>query len=239
MSRRRLLPIVAPSLVAGVALGMLASNVAGSTEYLTEPLHAISRVKTSMEYASNVTPTERVAEAEPNEPVHDIFIAVRGSRQDGSSGGDTEPAEDVQPEEPAPISTINIRRQWLEKAISETPESPLWGHGVAMLVDDTEEAQRMGIAGTLTYPHNSLVESAYSLGLLGFVPFVALLTSAGWALVRLIVRGPPPVFTAAFAAFAFTASMTSGEIGADAPLWAAAALAIALYADSLRNASTR
>ena len=134
---------------------------------------------------------------------------------------------------PNPISTWHIRREWWTSAAEAVPSAPIVGHGVAMLVDNTPEAKRMGVAGKRTYPHNSPLESVYSLGVLGAVPYLALLAAGISALVLLGRRraGPPLVFAAGLYGFAFASSNFSGEIGADAPLWAAGALAVALYAE--------
>jgi O-antigen ligase len=134
----------------------------------------------------------------------------------------------------APISTMHIRREWWTSAVEAIPGAPIVGHGVAMLVDNTPEAKRMGVAGERTYPHNSPLESLYSLGLLGALPYLALLAAGIAALVLLGRRpaGPPLVFAAGLYAFAFVSSNLSGEIGADAPLWAAGALAVGLYAEA-------
>ena len=67
------------------------------------------------------------------------------------------------------ISTLSIRRQWVEDALRDTPDRPIFGHGVGMFEDHTPEARLMGVEGQRTYPHNSLVEAAYSLGALGLV----------------------------------------------------------------------
>jgi O-antigen ligase len=145
----------------------------------------------------------------------------------GGSSGTT-------PRSVPPISTFHIRREWWTTAVKAIPDDPVVGHGVAMFVDNTPEARRMGVAGQRTYPHNSPLESLYSLGLLGALPYLALLGAAIAALVVLGVRraGPAVVFVAGLYAFAFVSANLSGEIGADASLWAAGALAVGLYAES-------
>ncbi|MGD0713782.1 MAG: O-antigen ligase family protein [Gaiellaceae bacterium] len=150
-----------------------------------------------------------------------------------SSGNESDKTSAQQPQQPPPISTMHIRREWWTSAIEAIPSAPIVGHGVAMFVDNTPEAKRMGVAGERTYPHNSPLESLYSLGLLGALPYLALLAAGVAALVLLGRRpaGPPLVFAAGLYAFAFVSSNLSGEIGADAPLWAAGALAVALYAE--------
>jgi O-antigen ligase len=131
-----------------------------------------------------------------------------------------------------PYSTVNIRREWWGDAVRGIPDAPVFGHGVAMLVDDTPEAQRMGVAGQRTYPHNSPLESLYSLGVVGAIPYFVLLVSAIAALVLLVRRrARVSTFAAALYGFSFAAANVSGEIGADAALWVAGALAVALYAD--------
>ena len=47
-----------------------------------------------------------------------------------------------------------------------------------MFEDHTPEARLMGVEGERTYPHNSLVEAAYSLGALGLVAYVVFVGSA-------------------------------------------------------------
>lgn len=135
------------------------------------------------------------------------------------------------------ISTLSIRRQWLEDALSDTPERPIFGHGVGMFVDDTPEAHLMGVAGQSTYPHNTFVEAAYSLGALGLFAYLVFVGSAVVALVSVIRRwgrghDPAVAFALGIGVFAFVNTNVSGEIGADALLWSAAAIAVALYADS-------
>jgi O-antigen ligase len=133
-----------------------------------------------------------------------------------------------------PISTLHIRREWWATAVKAIPDDPLVGHGVAMFVDDTPEAHRMGVAGERTYPHNSPLESLYSLGLVGALPYAVFILSALVALVALVRRRgrtPAIVFGVGLWVFAFANANISGEIGADAVLWAAGALAVGLYAD--------
>jgi O-antigen ligase len=136
------------------------------------------------------------------------------------------------PAQVEPISTLSIRREWFRSAISDAPDRPLFGHGVAQFVDDTPEAVRMGVAGTRTYPHNTFAEAAFSLGLLGTIPFVAVVVASAWAFFALVrSRATYVVLAAALGGFAFVATNVSGEIGADALLWVASALLVSLYAD--------
>jgi O-antigen ligase len=130
------------------------------------------------------------------------------------------------------ISTFKIRREWFHAAMAKAPERPIFGHGVAEFVDDTPEAHRMGIAGAHIYPHNTLAEAAFSLGLLGLVPYLAFVVTGFWAFMGLVRRqSEDVVLAAALGGFAFVATNVSGEIGADAVLWAASASLVALYAD--------
>jgi O-antigen ligase len=142
------------------------------------------------------------------------------------------------------ISTFSIRRQWLEEALRATPEKPVFGHGVGMLVDDTPEARLMGVAGQRTYPHNTFVEAAYSLGIIGLAAYVGLLAAAVAALVSVLRSNRVDQvvhFTLGIAVFAFVNANISGEIGEDALLWSASAVAVALYAETraARTASTK
>lgn len=133
------------------------------------------------------------------------------------------------------ISTLSIRRQWLEDAIRDTPDRPIFGHGVGMLVDDTPEAALMGVSGQRTYPHNTLVESAYSLGAIGLIAYLVFVGSALLAfasVVRRSGRDPAIPFVLALGAFAFVNTNVSGEIGEDVLLWSTAAIAVALHADA-------
>ena len=141
-----------------------------------------------------------------------------------------------------PISTLSVRRHWIEDAVRETPERPIFGHGVGMFEDNTPEARLMGVDGQRTYPHNTFVEAAYSLGVLGLLAFVAFVGSALVALVAVVrtrVRIPEPAvpFALALGVFAFVNTNVSGEIGSDALLWSAVAIALALYAVSTRSAT--
>lgn len=159
----------------------------------------------------------------------DLPELVRGRAQ--------EPADEGPSTEPPPISTVAIRRQWLAKAIDAVPERPWFGHGVGMLVDDTPEARRMGVYGQRIYPHNTLVEAAFSLGLVGLVLFLVVLGAGARALLWLVRRrrDTATILVLALGAFAFVHTNVSGEIGADAVLWTALALSLALYLDGRRH----
>ena len=135
------------------------------------------------------------------------------------------------------ISTISIRRQWLEQAVSDIPERPVFGHGVGMLVDDTPEAERMGVAGQRIYPHNSLVEAAYSLGLIGLLSYLGFVGAAIWAAARLRQRSrsTAALLMVGLGVYGLVEANISGEIGADLLVWTAAALAIALYGEQRRT----
>jgi O-antigen ligase len=139
------------------------------------------------------------------------------------------------------ISTLAIRRQWLEDALRAIPDEPLLGHGVGMLEDTTPEARLMGVYGQRTYPHNALVEAAYSLGVVGVVAYLTLLGCAAFAVVG-ILRGRHDrgrIVVLGLGVFAFVSSNISGEIGADAMLWATAALAVGLHADQSLETAAR
>jgi O-antigen ligase len=136
----------------------------------------------------------------------------------------------------APISTLSIRRQWIEDALGDAPERPLFGHGVGMFEDRTPEARLMGVYGQRTYPHNTFVEALYSLGIVGLIAYSAFLGAAAAALIvvwrRWGRREAALAFAVGIAAFAFVNTNVSGEVGSDALLWSAAAVALALYAES-------
>ena len=136
-----------------------------------------------------------------------------------------------------PYSTIAIRRQLFETALSETPDRPIFGHGVGMLVDNTPEAQLMDIAGERVYPHNTFIEAAHALGAIGLVSFVVLVGAAGVALLLVVAKSGRlslAGFLFGLGGFAFVSTNVSGAIGTDALLWVVAAAAVALYSDHAR-----
>jgi hypothetical protein len=82
-----------------------------------------------------------------------------------------------------------------------------------------------------------LIESVYSLGILGLVLFLAVSLLAVFALAAIVRRGAlrfGSLLALGFAAFTAVNVMVSGEIGSDASLWVAMALPVALYADDAR-----
>jgi hypothetical protein len=127
-----------------------------------------------------------------------------------------------------PISSFSIRKQWMREAVRRAPDRPVFGHGVGMFVDRTPEAGRMGVAGQRVYPHNDIVESAYSLGAAGFVLFLAFLVIPVFVLMtRLRARSESlRVFAVGLFTFAFVESNFSGEIGTDVVLWSSAAIVV-------------
>ena len=138
-----------------------------------------------------------------------------------------------------PISSLSVRRHLWTKALEDSVECPLFGHGVGMLMDDSPETLRMVQAGRVdagarTYPHNVLIESFYSLGIIGLILFLATSLMSLFALWKLL-RGRMERFASllvlGFASFAAVNAMVSGEIGSDASLWVALTLPVALYAD--------
>ena len=137
---------------------------------------------------------------------------------------------------PVPISTFRMRKHWFEDAMRAFPDEPLTGHGVATLPDTTAEAYRLGVGGQLIYPHNDIAESAYSLGIPGLVLFIVLIGVPGVLLLLRQGRRRHARYALACGLFGFTFAQSniSGEIGADAALWSAGALTIALYLDDRR-----
>ena len=168
-----------------------------------------------------------------------VTVTARSVEIDSSS---TSAATAVVVEAEAPgISTLSIRRRWLEDAVRESAERPLFGHGVGMFRDNTPEARRMGVSGQRTYPHNTFVEAAHALGLPGLLAFTAFVGAAALALVVAARHGGLRrhrsfPFIVGVATFAFVNTNVSGEIGADALLWAAAALTVVAYAESRAGA---
>jgi O-antigen ligase len=137
---------------------------------------------------------------------------------------------------PIPISTFSMRKHWVKDAARAFPDRPIFGHGIATLRDTSPESRALGYEPGLIYPHNDLAEAAFSLGLVGLLPFVAWLSIPG--ILLMLRRGSRyaryGLATGVFA-FAFLQSNVSGEIGADAALWSASALAMALYLDVRRG----
>jgi hypothetical protein len=168
-----------------------------------------------------------------------LSSTVSGAFGSGAGPGpiSTPPGPGAVGDPQGPISTLHIRREWWTTAIKAIPDDPIVGHGVAMFVDDTPEAHRMGVAGERTYLHNSPLESLYSLGLLGAIPYALFILSALVALVVLVRQGARSiavVLGVGLWVFAFANANVSGEIGADAVLWASGALAVGLYAETAR-----
>ncbi len=205
---RRSWSVLVPAVVLGLALGTFGSAVSGSDYYYSVDIPGLQGRLDPP--ASGVDFTGEETEAAPGQ---------------------------------VPISTLAIRRHLLTKALRESAESPVVGNGVGMLVDDSPDTLRMVRAGRLesgvtTHPHNVLVESLYSLGVIGLGLFLTVVGASGLALVRLVRRGAHLLtvrFALAFAAVAAVNSSISGEIGSDAYLWVALALPVALYADTLRE----
>jgi hypothetical protein len=153
------------------------------------------------------------------------FVGLLAAPKAGAPGGSTGPGAATS----APgISSFHIRREWLSKSLRAIPDRPVFGHGIGMLVDDTPEATRMGVAGQRVYPHNDAVEAAYSLGALGLVLFaVVVLVPAALLIMRWRLRENRFVlFTLGLFVYAFAESNFSGEIGTDVALWSAAALTV-------------
>jgi hypothetical protein len=144
--------------------------------------------------------------------------------------------------EGAPVSSLGIRRYLWSKALRDSLDRPILGHGVGMLVDDSPDTLRMvragrAEAGVRTYPHNVLIESVYSLGILGLGLFLAVSLLAVVSLAAIMRRGAlrfGSLLALGFAVFTAVNVMVSGEIGSDASLWVAMALPVALYADDSR-----
>src|SRR5581483_7957502 len=110
--------------------------------------------------------------------------------------------------QPGAVDSARIRLEWAKQALREVPGAPILGHGVSQLVDRTPEAYQMGIAGERIWPHNDLIEAAFSLGTLGLVPFLAFLAVPA----ALLVRHPRRLgsFAAGLFVFAFVQSNLSG-----------------------------
>jgi O-antigen ligase len=156
----------------------------------------------------------------------------------GSGGGGTASGSAETPGL-APISSAAIRKYLLEKSLRAVPDAPILGHGIGSLIDDSPEAKRMIAAGSLdpsqtrTYPHNIVVEAAYSLGLLGLIPLLVCIGAAVVALVFVVraARGAgSTILMLGIGAVAAAGASLSGELGMDAYVWIALAIPIALYA---------
>ena len=212
VSWRRSWRVLVAAVVLGLALGSFGSAVSGSDYYYSVDIPWLEGL---------VGPPES-------------GVDFTGEETEAVSGQD-------------PISTLSIRRHLLSKALRESADSPIVGNGVGTLVDDSPDTLRMVRAGRLeggvtTHPHNVLVESLYSLGVIGLGLFLTLVGASLVALARLLRAGRERFvvrFTLAFAAVAAINSSISGEIGSDAYLWVALALPVVLYADEVRTASSR
>ena len=140
----------------------------------------------------------------------------------------------------SPISSTAIRKYLLKKSLRAVPDAPILGHGVGSLVDDSPEARRMIEGGSLdprdtrTYPHNIVVEAAYSLGLLGLIPLLVCMGAAAVALLRTVLAARSAASTVLVVGVCSVAAVgagLSGELGMDAYVWIALALPVALYVD--------
>jgi len=158
------------------------------------------------------------------------------------SEGEDFTGEPTSTQQGTPISSLAIRRYLWSKALRDSVDRPIFGHGVGMLVDDSPETLRMVRAGSVdegvrTYPHNVLIESVYSLGILGLGLFLTLSILSIFALAKILRPGAMwfgSLLALGFAAFVAVNELVSGEIGSDASLWIAMALPVALYADDAR-----
>ena len=155
---------------------------------------------------------------------------VGSSRYLGQSLGDTSPPVSAPTNDAAttpPPSTIHMRWYWINSALRAVPNKPLLGHGIVTLRDRSPEAYALGVGGELVYPHNDAVEAIYSLGVVGFFPFLLALVAPALLIRRRgMAYGAGILFVAAFAESNF-----SGEIGLDTVLWTASALLVAARAD--------
>lgn len=138
--------------------------------------------------------------------------------------------------EPAgkPITSDAVRAALLRQALERSRDRLLTGNGVGTLADESAVAKRLRLDGCCTYPHNEAVEALYSFGIGGLLLYVAAITAAAVAYVR-IGRGAfrlrvdgPAAFFLGFALYAFLQSQISGEIAEDVRIWVAAALGMAL-----------
>jgi hypothetical protein len=135
---------------------------------------------------------------------------------------------------PQRISSTRMRREWILESFRRFPDRPIAGHGVAQLVNTTDEARRLGTYGERIWPHNDVAEAAHALGLIGLVPFVLLAALPLVAIVRMRRFGGTSsiyLFSVGLYVFAITQSNFSGEIGTDVLLWGAGAIVIGIYAD--------
>jgi O-antigen ligase len=128
---------------------------------------------------------------------------------------------------PTPPSTIRMRWYWIKSALRAVPDKPLLGHGIVSLRDRSPAAYALGVGGELVYPHNDAVEAIYSLGVIGFFPFLLALVAPAFLIRRRgVAYSAGILFVAAFAESNF-----SGEIGLDSVLWTTSALLVAARAD--------
>ena len=158
------------------------------------------------------------------------------------------PSRSSQPGRPGesrpPISTLSVRRHWIEDAVRETPERPIFGHGVGMFEDNTPEARLMGVEGQRTVP----AQHVRGGGVLVRLPRPARVRrlrgfsgggARGGRRNRAESREPAVPFALALGVFALVNTNISGEIGSTPLLWSAVAIALALYTDLTRSATRR
>lgn len=149
---------------------------------------------------------------------------------DPRSASETTGAPTV-PDSEAQVSSLESRRVWIRDALAAFPSKPLFGHGIVTLPDRSETAKQLGTVDALRYPHNDLVESAYSLGAIGLVLFLVLIGTPVVALLKnsgACSRSGQCSFAVGVFVFAFVQSNFSGEIGADSLLWVSALLCVVL-----------
>lgn len=205
LSRRAVLDAAA-TLVAGILIGLVAAQGVGTGNYLKQGFED----------------TAHLGRQSP-QPTH----AGGGT---GTGTGTGKPHRDVP--RAADLSTVRLRAEWLRLSFDRWTEKPIFGHGISALPNDTSGARLMGTYGTRIYPHNDFAEAIYSLGIVGFLLFVAFVCAAFVGSISLLRRRRGPLETLAFALLLlfFLESNFSGEIGADVGLWASSALVVALRA---------
>ena len=194
------LATAASALVAGLGVGAIASDVAGTSTHWAH-IGLLS-------HPPSVTATKP--------PLHNPTPSQKSSPAPTASATPVIQA--------GAIDSGRIRIEWAKEALRAVPNRPILGHGVAQLVDRTPEAYQMGIGGEHIWPHNDLIEAAFSLGIVGLVPFLVFLLVPAVVLIRRGYRAVP--FAAGLLAFAFVESNLSGEIGTDVVLWTATAAAL-------------
>jgi O-Antigen ligase len=209
LGRRRILVGVVVAIAVGATAGAIGASQIGTTQ--------LPSIRSLLD-------AEQVSTTASERP---MLLSVGPTAQKRR----VEPSATLAPE---PISSTRMRREWILESFRGFRDRPIAGHGVAQLVNTTDDARRLGTYGERIWPHNDVAEAAHALGLLGLVPFVLLAALPVVAIIRMRRFGVASsiyLFSVGLYIFAMTQSNFSGEIGTDVFLWGAGAMVVGIYAD--------